>query len=380
MLAEIKTRLERFDSQPPHTVQRLAELTLRPRAHYKALGSFLHAVDRVVHVTSAVDTYPLPPAVPDTAFADVNGEGVDPAEAVSWGNSTAGSVGSDEALGGALLTPIPWLAKGGAESSGDKSPSAAQIHSESTESIEGPNGMGSIETVSVSVNGVPSTGHTRGVTQGELLRQEQRAGVVPVSQLNRPLETLGGSGEEARRLRLEEEPRQTLEDDGADESPHARGPEEIGMSDTGPQGRTTSFMGGESVDVHDIDVEAAVGRKHEDEPGNADADGSNVKKDVEPETESQDAANMDVSGAKREAGETLEGEPVKKTKDELDEMEIGENEPEEPPVATAGGAEAAEDGESKDKPMDIEEPADEGGHGDRQLDAEGDVEKMQTDK
>ncbi len=31
------------------------------------------------------------------------------------------------------------------------------MHTESTERIEGPNGVGSIETVSVSVNGVPST-------------------------------------------------------------------------------------------------------------------------------------------------------------------------------------------------------------------------------
>lgn len=89
--------------------------------------------------------------------------------------------------------------------------------SESTEMIEGPNGMGGIETVTVSVNGVMSTREGEGkieeslraeggVTQGELLRQEQRAGVVPVSQQTGSLD---GMGEE-------------------EEVPHARGPDEIG--------------------------------------------------------------------------------------------------------------------------------------------------------
>ncbi len=61
-------------------------------------------------------------------------------------------------------------------SSGDR-----QMETESTETIDGPNGMGRIETVSVSItNGVPTLSTVnRGITQGELLRQEQRAGVVP---------------------------------------------------------------------------------------------------------------------------------------------------------------------------------------------------------
>ena len=92
--------------------------------------------------------------------------------------------------------------------------------------IDGPNGLGGIETVTVSMNGISSTrgdmtvsppNETNGivslraeggVTQGELLRQEQRAGVVPVTQLSHR-GNVDGLGE-------------------VDELPHARGPEEIG--------------------------------------------------------------------------------------------------------------------------------------------------------
>lgn len=158
-------------------------------------------------------------------------------------------LGSDESLGGALLTPIPWLRN-------------EEFHSERIDTILGPNGAGSIETVSVTVNGVPSASsaaHTSpststpasptlseqsdastnssgsistdaqlreqgGITQGELLRQEQQAGVVPTAQ--------------PRRRTMEEE------------EPHARGPDEIGMADTG-------------VVAHPgvLDIEGAVGRR-----------------------------------------------------------------------------------------------------------------------
>ncbi|KAF4592049.1 protein phosphatase 4 core regulatory subunit R2 [Ophiocordyceps camponoti-floridani] len=154
-LARVKTQLSKFPTEPPHTVQRLAELLLSPRAHYKALASYLHAVDRVVHVTSDTAVYPLPPPVPDMAAlrAVVNGEeGF--AAGVAWSKATTSSsvsvatLGSDEALGGALLTPVPWLTRSPEASTGG-SPvgnSAARIHSEGSETIEGPNGMGRVET------------------------------------------------------------------------------------------------------------------------------------------------------------------------------------------------------------------------------------------
>lgn len=262
-----------FPKHPPHTIQRLAELILSPKQHYKTLPSYLHAVDRVVHVTSGAHTFPLPPAIPDPSSSAIlsNGGALDPLS-ISWGNRSAsspqaGGLGSDESLGGALLTPITWLSK---SNGGSHSPLEGEVKTESTEVIEGPNGPGGVETVSVSVNGVPSTRNEAaplelssdnsptnlrmegGVTQGELLRQEQRAGVVPVSQLEGNRGDSDGMGEE-------------------DEVPHARGPEEIGMEDMGPQGNGSATQrGGPGVAMQGIDIEAAVGRRAEKEQAEAD--------------------------------------------------------------------------------------------------------------
>ncbi|KAF7557214.1 hypothetical protein G7046_g6094 [Stylonectria norvegica] len=312
MLTVIVEHLEYFKTHPPHTIQRLAELVLQPRAHYKALATYLHAVDRVVQVTSGTNTYPLPLAVPDMSSMNINGEDPkDPAVGVAWSNPMAAALGTDEALGGALLTPIPWLARRSPESQSDTP--GAQIHSESTETIDGPNGMGSIETVSVSVNGVPSTGHTRGVTQGELLRQEQRAGVVPVSQLSRAQEA--ASEEERARYRDEDEEQAEEEE----EVPHARGPEEIGVGDTGLQAITTSHVGeGGQVEMQDIDVEAAVGRKHDDEDTAkaSEATESEESGDIRSGSKSPGAESV---GTKREADQGLEGEPAQKVQKEDDD-------------------------------------------------------------
>ncbi|OAA65986.1 Protein phosphatase 4 core regulatory subunit R2 [Niveomyces insectorum RCEF 264] len=491
----ITTLTTTFAQYPPYTIQRLAELVLAPRQHYRSLASYLHAVDRVISVTSCSNIYPLPPAVPDMSAMSLLANGVSPsalANGDAMGNGTddvnvnvnvnvngtgsssggnghdngsnnapLASVGSDEALGGALLTPIPWLrrrptssgdddnntddgssppsssdsgdlafsaassASGGVlhRPAGAASPSSAlqqqqqpdqqqqqqqqqlqlaeqqgpeqsqqqeeqqpepreprdrqeqqehqrqlqaqqqqqpqpqpqqhrmEVRTETTETIEGPNGMGSIETVSVSINGVPSHGamaaalqlqQQRGVTQGELLRQEQKAGVVPVSQLARAAAAaaVGSSSSFGNRYRtsttgneaddeaeeeeggdeLDDEDRQTEPDEqradaamsGADvvdnnsgvadgpgedipdegqaeagkdddeeeeERPHARGPEEIGAADMGPQPansatgtgtgsgsapsllRIGSIDDAHRVDVHELDMEAAVGRK-----------------------------------------------------------------------------------------------------------------------
>lgn len=92
-----------FASKPPHTIQRLAELILRPTAHYRTLPAYLRAVDRVVSVTSSADVFPL--RVQETA-SQPNG-------VINGGEGSFllpdHTLGSDESLGGALLTPIPWL-------------------------------------------------------------------------------------------------------------------------------------------------------------------------------------------------------------------------------------------------------------------------------
>lgn len=94
--------------KPPHTIQRLAELILRPTAHYKTLPAYLRAVDRVVSVTSAVDVFPFNPSAhtgsqPNGLLHPTNSAGA------YFAPDYATGLGSDESLGGALLTPIPWL-------------------------------------------------------------------------------------------------------------------------------------------------------------------------------------------------------------------------------------------------------------------------------
>ncbi|OHW93159.1 ppp4r2 domain protein [Colletotrichum incanum] len=350
MLDEINSVLSTFPKYPPHTIQRLAELVLEPRRHYRHLASYLHAVDRVVHVTSGANTYPLPPAIPDmstmTLLSNGSANGQEnPAAAVAWSNSTnsvASTVGTDEALGGALLTPIPWLTR--RPSPGSSSPASsngggpAEIRTESTETIDGPNGVGSIETVSVSVNGIPSMGASssnRAITQGELLRQEQEQGVVPVNQLVRQAEEAqhaaalrSGDGGRTSSPEKQEQGQQqeyatgTAVAEEENEVPHARGPEEIGVGDLGPQSETTSFVGGgPGVEMQGIDVEAAVGRKAEQTHATPPPEGADKEDaaagDAPAEAVVDDAASDTsvTSHPKRDADEELDGLASKKVKE-----------------------------------------------------------------
>ncbi|KAF2033085.1 hypothetical protein EK21DRAFT_109222 [Setomelanomma holmii] len=247
--SSIRTTLSKnFAKHPPHTVQRLAELILEPKKRYKFLPAYLRALDRVVSVSSPLTLFPLPQAVLPTAGGLLNGT-------TSAINTQTPTLGSDESLGGALLTPIPWLQNRGQN----------ELVSESTEMVDGPNGAGRIETVTVGMltgrtrsetaanhiaqiasshpdgETLPSTGP---VTQGELLRQEQEAGIVlnnPHSLTTSPTRTTYGEMEGGTTIM------ETVE--GEEEAPHARGPETIGMEDTGPQRKAGA-----------LDIEGAVGR------------------------------------------------------------------------------------------------------------------------
>ncbi|KAK1086308.1 hypothetical protein LTR33_001635 [Friedmanniomyces endolithicus] len=291
--------LERdFSHSPPYTIQRLAELVLYPKKHYRFLPAYLRALDRTVSVTSPHSEFPLP-----SLTATVNGGFLT--------NGDGGSItereglGSDESLGGALLTPIPWLRNSSSNAvtgNGAAGPDG-ELRSERTETISGPHGAGSVETVSVTVNGVPSSttptalAHTissapasptlseqsdastsstasqdstttteaqlrqqGGVTQGELMRQEQEAGVVPVSQVtSRRSMVLGDAaavavGRESTGGSAQAHQGERGGSSVVEESPHARGPAGIGMEDMGPQQHP---LGGGGAG---LDMEAAVGR------------------------------------------------------------------------------------------------------------------------
>lgn len=250
-------------------MQRLAELILYPKKHYRYLPPYLRALDRVVSVSSPISIFPLPQAQLPHSGGILNGVSATPVN-----TAPVLELGSDESLGGALLTPIPWLTNS-QRSSGTNSSTDKELQISNTEIVEGPNGAGLIETVDV-VNGVMVISRVSAsalasteealraegaVTQGELLRQEQEAGVVPV---------------QPRGLRLSDE---ELEQVSEEERPHARGPDDIGMEDTGPQDR--------HVPGAPLDMEHAVGRSRRE---------SSVERDLDPE----DASLSDAGGGREE--------------------------------------------------------------------------------
>lgn len=302
--ASIRATLSKnFANHPPHTVQRLAELILEPKKRYRYLPPYLRALDRVVSVSSPLTIFPLPLAVLPTAGGLLNGTT----------STQASTLGSDESLGGALLTPIPWLQNRG----------QSELISESTQMVDGPNGAGRIETVTVGMltgaqrpetapanpiaqiasshpdgETLPSTGP---VTQGELLRQEQEAGIVlnnPHTMTTSPTRgsfaELQGSGSILETVEAE------------DEAPHARGPEIIGMEDTGPQ-----------KEGKHLNIEGAVGRPSVDRaskspgpPASADAE----TKDEEMKDASE--KSQDAAATKKEAGKTAGAEKDMEMKSE----------------------------------------------------------------
>lgn len=129
-----------------------------------------------------------------------------------------------------------------------------------------------METVTVNVNGVHGTSPrggddggniTHGITQGELLRQEQEAGIVPVpAAIPNGRVTRSSAAASAAATRAVGGGGDVMDDiaDSEEESEpvHARGPDVIGMEDTGPQSPGSGLAGG-------IDLAGALGRKGEGE-------------------------------------------------------------------------------------------------------------------
>lgn len=250
-----------FDQNPPHTIQRLAELILHPKRHYRYLPAYLNALDRVVAVSSGTNIFPLPTSeVSSTNPLLVNGNaGATPII------PNAG-LGSDESLGGALLTPILWLKPGHRSASfstnGTSSNSTDLLH----ENTESDTIMTDVESSS-SNNSALSMREQGAVTQGELLRQEQESNGPPAAVASAQnhshvvLQTNHGTGTAIDQQQPTVEAPTTGEvGTGSGEvqaqspqQPHARGPENIGMEDTGRQDRG---HGGTQY----LDMEAAVGR------------------------------------------------------------------------------------------------------------------------
>ncbi|KAL9125509.1 MAG: hypothetical protein Q9217_005296 [Psora testacea] len=297
-----------FPHSPPYTAQRLSELLLQPKRHYRTLPSYLRAIDRVVSVASSLSDFPLP-ALPRAA-----GSMTENVNMINGNYSPEIGSGQEDKdfIGGAELTEIPWLRNTGSPTpvGGHGGPNASDLRTESTRVIDGPNGAGSVETVTVSVNGIPRTIHPfeageaapqHGITQGELLRQEQEAGVVtvpsasPNGRVTRSTAAATAAASRAVGIPASSGENEAAgEDNAGEEEPvHARGPSIIGMEDMGPQAPGSGLEMG-------LDVEGALGRRGERE-GLASAVGR-----PEEEEDTSDGANN--GGVLANADGVLDGE------------------------------------------------------------------------
>lgn len=213
-----------FSTEPPYTIQRLAELVLQPTRQYSFLPPYLAALDKVVSVASAVSNFPLPSTTSTTINGSENAQQKDV------------DADGDEGLGGALLTPIPWLqpSKGLGDSLVD-SESSFSLDDYGTslpkfESSDQSHGNEALQNQNTPRESGQSLRDSGAVTQGELLRLEQEAGVVPIGQ--EPLPKAEGQmlvSVEGNDISIDPD------GSGTPEAPHARGPDEIGVKDVGPQ-------------------------------------------------------------------------------------------------------------------------------------------------
>lgn len=233
LLSSLRSTLKTsFATAPPHTAQRLAELILRPTHHYRTLPSYLRALDRVLSVSSPANVFPLPAV--GSSMASANGRLLNGSSTPDSSNTPGG----EDFVGGAVLTPIPWLNVTTMASylSGER-PYLSDLRTESTSLIDGPNGAGSLETVTVSMNGMSRR------ARDELPGRSERLGAGPLS--SHPLHESPHSHPHPH-PHSNGAARSMMDDDvsGADmdedleveEQATARGPDVIGMEDIGPQG------------------------------------------------------------------------------------------------------------------------------------------------
>lgn len=238
-------------------------MILRPRQYYRYLHAYLNSLERVVSVVSGANLFPLPTIGNHSGGATLTN-----------GNGTS-NLCSDESLGGALLSPIPWLHKDNDDS--ERSPKRRRVSLLSVDNMNGDPAT-SAQLVEHALR------EEGGVTQGELLRQEQVASdppppVASASSVNHSAGVAAPVSEAGY-----PHGRDGIETEETDEQPHARGPDAIGWADTGPQEH--DFGVGQV-----LDMEAAVGRPGQGGPGREpianvadDTDGAGTPEEVQEST------------------------------------------------------------------------------------------------
>lgn len=224
LLSSLKSTLKTsFPDAPPHTAQRFAELILRPTRHYRTLPSYLRALDRVLSVSSPASIFPLPPLI--FSMATANGRLLNGSSTPDGSNAPGG----DDFIGGAELTPIPWLNVSTMSSylSSAERAYTSDLRTESTSLIDGPNGAGSLETVTVSINGISSSSRT------------ERVSTTPLSSHN-PLHENSHPNQNGTHTSLPSSMTgEANSEEVTEEIVTARGPDAIGMEDIGPQAPET---------------------------------------------------------------------------------------------------------------------------------------------
>lgn len=206
-------------------------------------------------VSSGADVFPLsdiPPQLNNGVASGINGTEIG---GILFANRSSNEIrngydkdalGSDESLGGALLTPIPWLKESDTMTpiEGDIDPGEVLHARNKVEDwqdrdavddddfindgiIDTPTAIADAQAIAAVVEEHASNGNLvpgrqdGAVTQGELIRMEQEAGIVPV-----PHEDIGRIGDEEYGMRYGAE-------DEAEGSVHARGPDMVGTVDMG---------------------------------------------------------------------------------------------------------------------------------------------------
>ncbi|CAG8401448.1 unnamed protein product [Penicillium salamii] len=261
-----------FTDKPPHTIQRLAELVLYPTKHYKTLPAYLRAVDRVTSVTSSADIFPFQTPAADEAQS--NGL-VHPGKgsSVYVAPDYLQGLGSDESLGGALLTPIPWLNNSSFDDEDVDANGDANVLSEAAE-----------EPLSVPLEG----------------QVDATATILPATEDKTP----------------------TASPEPSDEVPHARGPILLGVEDMGLQdGKGVEVSLGTEGNSVVSDVPAAAAESPSSEAlakaeSNVDNDGDIVlgdPKSKEEVKEESSTTNPQLETAESEVtGESSQAPDAKK--------------------------------------------------------------------
>lgn len=274
-----------FTSKPPHTIQRLAELILRPNSHYRTLPAYLRAVDRVVSVTSSADIFPTQmQASANQPNGVMNGAG--------GGLDISDHIHGDESLGGALLTPIPWLSN------------ATSFEDDSTTSLN--QGMvPTVLTLLLSRSLIPSLGlvpEHETVTsipahhQQQLHQQEVETVAVAQHPVSHGHATATPTAAEGEPVRDPTSP----PSDTSEEVPHARGPPIVGVEDMGLQDGKGVEMPLASVEDGSNSEQPKHGDQASSESRGADNDGDITLGDIkngEGSSEGQRTAEADTSKA-----------------------------------------------------------------------------------